>query len=490
MEQIAWREWGETALSEAREGGKPLFLWITYRGCRACEQMEEESFTDPKILTMIHARFVPIRVDRDEHPDIDRHFQRVFGLMLGKEEGWPLSLFLDPDRTPLYVAAYVPREARDGMMGLETLLDLVARKYADDPEAFAQKGREALAQLRPRQSLDATQIDPKTLSTVLHRQILEVYDAEHGGYGETPKHHHAALLMTALALDTYTGEVEPLHSLRHTLDTMLEAPIRDGEAGGFYCCTLDAAWQIPQKRKSLAENALFARVLLRTDRHINAATPHYRDAAYGIGEWALHSMRDAESGLCYHGVIDGEEDRRIFTAPNALMAATLLIAAQSEERFRPDALELLHQLMETMLSGFQLRHQLGTPDTTTYLVDYAALSLALLAAYDLTQNEHFLATAGEIAGAAIRRFYDRGFWAVGDGEWNDPTVFVDTPFPSPAAMITHALHRLSQELDGDYAPFVHQTLAVSSYQLMRRPITKAGMAEVALQVHGKAEGRG
>ncbi len=485
MKTIKWEQWGEETFARARDEGRAVFLWITYRGCRACAQMEEESFADPKIAEKINTQFVPIRVDRDEHPDINRHFQRVFGVMLAKEDGWPLTLFLAPDRTPLYVAAYVPDEARDGMMGLETLLDLVAKKYAEDPEGFAQKGKEALEQLAPRQSIEATQIDPDALSKILSKQIVDVYDSKHGGYGETPKHHHVALLMAALELHTYAGEVEPLHSLRHTLDSMLEAPIWDEDAGGFYCCTLDEAWQIPQQRKSLAENAVLAFVLIRADQALNEGAPHYREAAYRIGDWALRSMKDPASGLCINGVIDGEDDPRIFTAPNALIVMALLTMARSEERYRPDALELLHRLMETMLSGLQLRHQLGTSDATTYLVDYAALGLALLTAYDLTRNEHFLATAGEIAGAAIRRFYDRGFWAVGDGEWNDPTVFVDTTLPSPAATITHVLHRLSKELDEDYAPFVHQTLAVASYQLMRRPIAKAGMAEVALQVYGE-----
>ncbi len=485
MKMIKWEEWGDKAFARARETGRAVFLWITYRGCRACARMEEESFADPEITEKIHTQFVPVHVDRDEHPDVDRHFQRVFHAMLGKEEGWPLTLFLAPDYTPLHMAAYVPPEARDGMMGMETLLDLVAKQYAADPEALSQKGKNALSQLLPKQSIEATQIDPEALATVLRRQMHDAYDPKHGGYGETPKYPHIGLLMAGLQLHAYDGGVEPFHSLRYTLDRILEAPIWDTKNGGMFCCTLDEAWQVPQHRKHLAENAMMVRVLLRADAMADDSDKRYSEAAYALCDWGLKSMRDSISGLCIHGEIDGAKDTRIFTAPNALMATALLIAAQSEERFRPDALELLHRLMEMMLSGFELHHQLGTSDTTTYLVDYAALGLALLAAYDLTQNEHFLATAGEIAGAAIRRFYDRGFWAVGDGEWRDPTVFVDTTLPSPAATITHVLHRLSRELDGDYAPFVQQTLAVSSYQLMRRPIAKAGMAEVALQVYGE-----
>jgi len=483
-----WDEWGDAAFDRARQEKKAVLLWISYRGCRACGRMEEESFADAEIAAKIREDFVAIRVDRDERPDIDRHFQRLFSVMLGKEEGWPLTFFLTPDKTPLYAAAYVPPEARDGMMGMGTLLDLVAQKYADDPEGFAQKGREALAQLALPTRIEATHIDIKALSTILRRQILDVYDPEFGGYGDAPKELHPALYRAALRLDTLEGEVEPLHSLRHTLDTMLDAPIWDAEAKGFFCCTLDREWQIPQQHKRLAENAIMVSVLLDTADKIGNEGQRYVDAAYGICDWALEQMRDGQSGLWINGITDGERDERIFAAPNALMTRALLDAARREERYRPEALGALNRLMEMMVSNMQVRHQLDRPDTVTYLVDYAALASAWLAAYDLTGNRQFIATAGEYAGAAIRRFYDRGRWAVGDGEWNDPMVFVDVMLPSAAATITMVLTRLADLLDHDYRPFVDQTLAVASYQLMRRPISKAGMAEAAMRAVGGVNG--
>jgi len=482
MAEIQWQEWKNETFERAEAEGKALFVWIQYRGCRACGKMAEESFSDALIVERLHADFIPIRIDRDERPDIDRHFQRVFSVMLGKEGGWPLTLFLRPDKKPLYVSAYVPPEARDGMMGLGELLDLVARARAEDPAGFGRKGEEALRELTPPVTIEATRIDPKALATMLRKQILNVYDAKHGGYGEGPKYLHVALLKAALVLQDVEGEVEPIHSLRHTLERLMAAPMWDAETGGLYCCALDEAWQVPQRRKSLAENAIMAIIYLRTAEATGEML--YRETAYRICDWALEKMQDGVSGLLYTGEIEGEVDQRIFTAPNALMAAALMMAAQSEDRYRPDALGLLNALMDRMLSGVQLRHQLRGEDTVTYLVDYAALSAALLAAYDLTGNQHFVATSGEIASAAIRRFYDKGRWGVGDGEWNDPTVFVDTTLPSPAATITMVLHRLSELLDKAYTPFVEQTLAVASYELMRRPVAKAGMAEAALRVYG------
>ena len=476
-----WNSWDQSIFELARKERKPIFLWITYRGCRACAQMEEESFVHEGILKKLSEHFVTLRVDRDEHPDIDRHFQRLFSVMLGKEEGWPLTFFLTPDKTPLYAAAYVPSEARDGMMGLGEMLDLVAQKYADDPEGFAEKGRETLAQLKLPTQIQATRIDPKALSVILRKQILETYDSELGGYGDAPKQLHVALYKAALKLNDLEGEVEPIHSLRHTLDAMLASAIWDAEAGGFYCCTLDREWQVPQRRKLLAENAIMASVLIDIDRAVGGEE-RYRNAAYRICDWALEAMREDETGLWMTGTIDHAKDERIFAAPNALMTRALLQAAKSEDRYRPEALASLNRLIKHMTSGAQIQHQYGASDAVTYLVDYAALGVALLAAYDLTENKQFVATAGEYASAAIRRFYDNGRWGVGDGEWSDPMVFVDTMLPSAAATMIMVLTRLADLLDHDYRPFVDQTLAVASYQLMRRPIAKAGMAEAALML--------
>jgi uncharacterized protein YyaL (SSP411 family) len=477
MHEITWQKWDERAFEKAQDEGKPIFLWIDYRGCRACAQMEEESFTRESIVSQLNGHFVAIRVDRDEYPDIDRHYQRVFEVMSGKEGGWPLTLFIDAGKKPLYVSAYVPAEDRDGMLGLEKLLELVHQKHAQDPIAFGEKGEEALRELTPKQSIQATQIDRDALATTLRKQIREVHDVANGGYGGSPRHLHAAMLKAALVLHEAEHEAEPFRSVLTTLDAMLASPIWDSS---FYCCTLDEAWQTPQKRKSVAENAMMMSVLLRTADL--SGEPRYWEAAFAIGDWALNAMRDPDTRLFYAGEIDAEVDRRIFAAPNAMMTTALLQAAYFNDHSRPDALGALNGLMEKMLTGVQLRHMMEGSDSVTYLVDYATLAEALLAAYDLTKNRHFAATAGEIANAAIRRFYDNGHWGVGDGEWGDPTVFVDTTLPSPAATIVKVLDRLTRTLDSVYDGFVQQTLAVASYQLMRQPVAKAGMAEAVLRM--------
>ena len=485
MEQIRWQEWNDQTLDRAKSEGKPLFVWIDYRGCRACAQMEQESLADPAIAGRIMETMVPVRIDRDEHPDIDRHFQRLFSVANGKEGGWPLTLFLSPELIPLYVAAYLPPVGQGGLNGLPETIDLVMRNWTENHDAFVAKGKALLEELALPERIEATRIDPEALTVTLRRQILEVYDPENGGYGSAPKQLHVSLLKMIPVLLTYREDAELSASYRHTLDKLMTSPIWDAVGKGFYCCTEDDAWQQPRLRKSLAENAIMAIAYFRAAELTGEAA--YREQGYRICDWALTKMNGGSEHLFYAGEIDGEMDRRIFFAPNALMAAAMMLAATQEDRYRPDALGILHHLMEEMVHGRHIRHGDVGNTETGYLVDYAALGAALLFAFDLTGNDQFINTAGEFASEALRRFYDRGRWTVGDGAWKDPTVFVDTTLPAPAATMVMVLHRLSILLDKAYAPFVEQTLAVASYELMRRPIAKTAMAEAALRVYGKGE---
>ncbi len=482
MATIKWQKWKEDLLDQAETANKPLLLWIDYRGCQTCARMEAESFADPVITERVMQEVVPVRVDRDEYPDIDRHFQRVFEVHTGKEGGWPLTLFVAQDGTPLHVDAYLPPRMQEGKMGFSEVLDLVVRNWREDREGFIAKGRASLERLALPTRIEATRIDPEALVSTLRSQIEEVYDPEHGGYGDAPKHLHVSLMKMLPVLLAQREDESLKAGYHHTLKQMMERRIWDRVRGGFFCCSGDAAWQEPVGRKSLAENAIMAIACLRAAEMTGMET--CRGHAYKIADWALERMKDPATGLFHAGEIDGVADERILFAPNALMAAALLSAAGSEDRFRADALGTLHQLMERMVRGEQIVHQDGSGNATTYLADYATLGAALLMAYDLTGNDHFVDSAGEFASEALRRFYDRGRWSVGDGRWRDPTVFVDTSLSSPAATMVMVLNRLSKLLDKAYFPFVEQTLAVASYELMRRPIAKAAMAEAALRVYG------
>ena len=475
MEAIRWAQWGNAALEQARKEQRAVFLWITYQGCWACAQMEEESFADSKIVERLNTHFVPIRIDRDERPDLDRHFQRVFTTMLGKEEGWPLTLFLDPDRIPLYAAAYVPPEARDGMMGLGSMLELVARKYAEDRPTLLAKGEEVLAQLTMPASLTATRLDRQVLGATFADQFREVYDEEHAGLGRAPKYLRVSTLEAALGWGEQVEESGLSDRVSETLDTMLASEVWDEAEGGWYCCALDAAWHIPQHRKRLGENARMIVLLLRAGNIFDE--PRYTEAAIRIADWARALMQDRQTKLFYAGTLEESIDRRLFLAPNAMMATALCQLAHQEDRFRPDALGTLHAVMEHFQKGDDLVHQYAEETGVTFFEDYVGLAQAFLAAHDLTGNQQFSLSASTFVHAAIRRFYQHGFWHVGDGEFRDPSPFVDGEFFSPVGEMIGILNRLSREVDPGYKPFADQTLSVASYDLMRHPISQAKMVE-------------
>jgi len=477
MENV-WRNWDQNALDDAHREAKPLLLWITYRGCQACARMEEESFSDATIAGKIREDFVAIRVDRDEYPDIDRHFQRVFSVMLGKEEGWPLTLFLTPEGAPLYAAAYVPPQSQDGMMGMETLLDLVAKKYAEDPAGFADKGIQALEQLKPPLQIEATRIDPDVLVMTLSQQLQEVYDPRFGGYGQGPRRLHPSVYELILSLQATPHGPELTRSLYHTLDTMLRSPIWDGS---FYEGSMDEEWQVPVRRKSLTANARMLSVLIGAAR--SADDPDkYQDAARAIGRWCVETMQDTKSGLRRHGWIDGTMDGRFFAASNARAVQALFELSRLDAHFRPDAQAWLDRLMETMAGPRGITHGLRCDHSTQYLIDYAAISGASLAAYDATGTRAYLDTAADFASAALQKFYDRGRWHVAEGSWDDPVDFRDISGVSPAAEMAHVLYRLSQLFDKGYLPFVTRTLEVASYDLMRNPLNHARLSQMAMEV--------
>ena len=480
MATLSWQKWGEATFEKAREQGKPLLIWVNHAGCRACRQMEEESFGDPEIVRLIEAGYVPIRIDRDERPDVDRHFQRVFTTLLGKEEGWPLTLFLDPDHIPLYAAAYVPPEARDGMMGFGSMLELIARKYAEDRPTLLAKGKEVLAQLAMPASLTATRLDRQALGTTLAHQFRDVYDEEHSGLGTAPKYLRTSTLEAALSWGEQEEEGTLLDRVSETLDTMLASGVWDEAEGGFYCCALDAAWQIPYRRKDLGENARMIVLLLRAGKILK--NPGYTEVATRIADWARVQMQDHRTKLFHAGTLEESIDRRLFLAPNAMMVTALCQLAQQEDRFRADALGTLHAVMEYFQKGDDLVHQYTEETGVTFFEDYVWLAKAFLAAFDLTGNQQFSLSASTFVHAAIRRFYQHGFWRVGDGEFRDPAPFVDGEFSSPAGEMIGVLNRLSVEVDPGYKPFADQTLSVASYDLMRHPISQAKMAESALGI--------
>ncbi len=288
---VDWYPWGEEAFERARRENKAIFLSIGYSSCHWCHVMERESFENEELAANLNEHFVSVKVDREERPDIDKHFQEIFVTMNGRAGGWPLSVFMTPEKIPFYSATYIPPEPRYGMMGFGELLDVIADKYAREREILVEKGKEVLEFLRPKAKIQATKIDERLEETV-RKQIETVYDEKFGGFGGAPKFPHASTLILAMELYELRKEPKLLAIVTHTLDTMTLGGLYDLVDGGFCRYSTDEAWLVPHFEKMTYDNALMAEVLVRAWRI--TGEERYRDLAYETLDFMLDRMMEED----------------------------------------------------------------------------------------------------------------------------------------------------------------------------------------------------
>ena len=288
---VDWYPWGEEAFARARREGKPVLLSIGYSSCHWCHVMAHESFEDEQTARLMNERFVNVKVDREERPDVDALYMDAVVTMTG-QGGWPMTVFLTPEGEPFYGGTYFPPEDRHGLPGFRRLLDGVATAYADRPEEI----RGAAAQLveAVRRS-EALQSDPGDLDPGLRAQALATlgrqYDPVQGGFGGAPKFPPSALLPTLLGL----GDERARDMALHTLDRMADGGIHDQLGGGFHRYAVDGRWLVPHFEKMLYDNALLADAY--TAGYAATGRERYREIALAVLGYLEREMRLPEGGF-------------------------------------------------------------------------------------------------------------------------------------------------------------------------------------------------
>ncbi|GAB6036287.1 thioredoxin domain-containing protein [Fundidesulfovibrio butyratiphilus] len=292
---VNWLPWGEEALDKARREDKPLFLSIGYASCHWCHVMERESFLDDEVADLLNAYTVPVKIDREERPDLDGVYMAACHALTGSG-GWPLSVFADASGRPFLATTYVPKHTRFGRTGM---LDLVAAVHQawthrrPEVDKAARSVEEALAKLQRRHAPAAT-LDP-TLFAEAERILTEQFDAENGGFGQAPKFPSPHVLLFLLERFRRTGRRELADMAGKTLTAMRLGGLFDQIGLGFHRYSTDAVWLLPHFEKMLYDQAMLA--LAYTEAWQTLGDPLFSRAAQETLAYVLQDLRGPEGEL-------------------------------------------------------------------------------------------------------------------------------------------------------------------------------------------------
>lgn len=297
-----WYPWGEEAFERARELDRPVFVSVGYSSCHWCHLMQRESFRDPATAAFLNDHFVAVKVDREERPDVDHLLQQYVTVAAGSG-GWPLSVFLTPDRRPFYGGTYFPKHPSFAMQSFAAVLTGVERGWREDREAAEAVATESITVLADLQApKQSPPLDQTAVRAVVTR-VLALEDTEHGGLGGAPKYPDWPVMGFLLAYHRATGDAESLAAVRRWMRGIVRGGIYDQVGGGVFRYATDAAWSAPHFEKMLSDNALLLSAVADLYRiapgeelaHVARETAAFlgRDLARpGGGYW---SSRDAET---------------------------------------------------------------------------------------------------------------------------------------------------------------------------------------------------
>ena len=253
---VNWYPWGEEAFEKARREHKPIFLSIGYSTCHWCHVMAHESFEDPKIAEIINRWFVPVKVDREEMPHLDKYYQKVYTLLHHRSGGWPLTIFLTEDLKPFFATTYIPPVTSYGVEGLDTLLPKMGTLYCNSREKIERKANAIEALMKRIQNIPSKPLDV-TLTIADHAVDLMrgYYDNIYKGFGNRPKFPESSRLRLLFDIYNLNGNKDAKQMVLETLDAMQRSGLYDQIDGAFFRYCVDRAWKIPHFEKMLYTNA-------------------------------------------------------------------------------------------------------------------------------------------------------------------------------------------------------------------------------------------
>ncbi|HIC03370.1 TPA: thioredoxin domain-containing protein [Candidatus Poribacteria bacterium] len=295
---VDWYPWGEEALNLAKELDKPILLSIGYSACHWCHVMERESFENEEIAAIMNKHYINIKVDREERPDLDEIYMSAVQIMTGSG-GWPMTVFLTPDRKPFYGGTYFPPDDRYGRPGFPKLLVAVKDAYQNkraDIDEQAEKLVSHINQISNPKSVDDLLLDDKIIEQAFYH-YQNRFDSQHGGFGQAPKFPPGMGLILLLRYWKRSGNSRALHIVEFTLEKMARGGMYDQLGGGFHRYSTDEIWLVPHFEKMLYDNSLLTVAYLEAFQA--TSKPFYREVVEETLDYVLREMYNQQNGGFY-----------------------------------------------------------------------------------------------------------------------------------------------------------------------------------------------
>jgi len=294
---IQWHEWGEEAFATAQRENKPILLDIGAVWCHWCHVMDRESYDNPEIAEIVNQRFIAVKVDRDERPDIDSRYQVAVTSISG-QGGWPLTAFLTPDGKPFYGGTYFPADDNYGRPSFKRVLLSISDAYHEKNDDVIEQAKMVEGAISHAESFAGKSADfSPTVIDAIVQSALKMYDPQNGGFGSAPKFPHPAGL--DLLIDEYvrTGDEQLRDVFVSTLEKMARGGVYDQLAGGFHRYSVDERWIVPHFEKMCYDNS----ELLKNYVHAYQATgsEFFASVARDIIRWMDEWLSDRDHGGFY-----------------------------------------------------------------------------------------------------------------------------------------------------------------------------------------------